>query len=340
MRMTQSKKNRIRRAWLLLSLLAMAAGCSINGKAVSDDADAGVGGDSTDSSTLIDTTDTDVDTDTDSGAEPTETDSEPIHSVCPSLDAYVSYRQGTLDDIEQEASGITWRPDTNMFFIVANLTEHLWEYDGALNTLQRELGLVNMDFDTEGIVYLGNDRFAIATESNTVYVVRIDEETTVVDGAAATTEIYIPAGPPPRYNAGFEGIAYAPGTAGAGILFVVQEYSPMRLLSFPYADSQPPYEERSALDGTLIVSEPWDADTILDGVVTDLAGVAYDTSNETLLMLSQESSRLMRVSPDTGEVRESRALPESSAFEGVSLFDDCRIAVLAEPNFFSLYRPE
>ena len=113
----------------------------------------------------------------------------------------------------------------------------------------------------------------------------------------------------------------------------------MRVLSFEYQFSDLPYETKSVLTGNLQVLEPWDADEVFDGIADDLADIAFDSTNDTLLLLSQESSLLMRVSPDSGAVLESLALTGSRYFEGVTFFDGCRIAVLAEPNFLALYRP-
>ncbi len=289
-----------------------------------------------DTDTVTDTdTDTDADADTDR-----DTDSQTQQQACPSLDRYARGEMLTLSEIPEQASGITWNPKTDTFFIVANLTRQLWQYDGTLSSVVREYTLANMDFDTEGIVYLGRDRYAVTTESNTVYVVEITDSTTVIDGEAETTEVLTVAAAPNTRNAGFEGIAFAPDAADAqsGRMFVCQEYDPMRLAVFDYMFSSPPYSARSALDGDFSVADVLDAEAVLGNMATDLAGVTYDASSNTLILVSQESSRLLRVDPDTGLLVETMDLTGSANFEGITFFGDCQIAVLAEPNQVALYR--
>ena len=111
----------------------------------------------------------------------------------------------------------------------------------------------------------------------------------------------------------------------------------MRVLNFDYVLSEPPYGSRSALDGSLEVREPWDAEIAFAAIATDLAGMTFDGSSETLLVLSQESSVLMRVEPDTGALLEFLSLSGSNSYEGVTLFEDCRLAVMAEPDYVELY---
>ena len=111
----------------------------------------------------------------------------------------------------------------------------------------------------------------------------------------------------------------------------------MRVLQFDHVLGSAPYALKSYADGTLVVDEPWDAEQVLSAEVTDLAGMAYDNVSDTLLILSQESSRILRVNPDTGAILERLDLVGTSTSEGLTFFDDCKLAVAHEPNRVELF---
>jgi uncharacterized protein YjiK len=91
-------------------------------------------------------------------------------------------------------------------------------------------------------------------------------------------------------------------------------------------------------DGTLVVQEPWNALSKLGSVATDLAAVCFDAANSTLLVLSQESSRLLRVVPETGAILDQRDLSGSPQYEGVTLADGGRLVLVSEPNWVEVYQ--
>jgi uncharacterized protein YjiK len=110
---------------------------------------------------------------------------------------------------------------------------------------------------------------------------------------------------------------------------------PIRVLMFERSSSAGTF---SYADGTLVVDEPWDAATELGQVAIDLSSVCFDSASNTLLVLSQESSRLLRVVPETGEVLDQLDLSGSPQYEGVTLADGNRLVLVSEPNFVEIYR--
>jgi uncharacterized protein YjiK len=249
------------------------------------------------------------------------------------LSSYARSQSVTLSEIPAEASGIAYNRDTGTFFVVANRQGAIWEYDQSLQTLLRTIALENLDTDTEGLAYLGDGWLAICAETNLVYVAQVDETTTRISGSDGAVQVYQPCAAPPVTNAGLEGIAYRPPLDGApGRFFACQEHSPMRVLGFDHVLGSEPFELRSYADGTLVVGEPWDAEQALGAEVTDLAGMAYDPISDTLLIVSQESSRILRVDPDTGATLQRLDLTDTSTSEGIALFGDCKLAVVSEPN--------
>jgi uncharacterized protein YjiK len=198
-----------------------------------------------------------------------------------------------------------------------------------------------MDMDTEGVEYLGGGLFAIAAENNQVYVTRLEPTATEISGAPSDALVYQPSGPPPVNNAGFEGVAYRQPRAGApGRFFVCQEYQPMRVVQFDEVADAELLGTRSPDDGSLVVEEPWDAEVVLSGEVSDIAGMVYDENRDGLVIVSQESSVVIRVDPSDGAVTERLPLVDTSTSEGITLLDDCSLAVMSEPNRVQIYAPQ
>jgi uncharacterized protein YjiK len=211
----------------------------------------------------------------------------------------------------------------------------LWEYDRDFSRLLRTLTLERTDSDTEGVEYLGQGKLAVVAENNQVYVVEVSGATTTFDGALGVT--FAPSGTPPVSNSGFEGVAYKrPGETEPGRLYVCQEHQPMRVLRFD-DNARGGGTSFSEADGTLEVVEAWPAESVLAGQVSDLAGMVYDELSDTLLLVSQESSSVLRVEPETGQVLERLALSNTTTSEGVTLFDSCKLAVVSEPNRVQIY---
>jgi uncharacterized protein YjiK len=259
---------------------------------------------------------------------------------CPPLNAYGLKKEVTLSEPNQ-ASGIGWNRDTGSFFVVSNLQGEMWEYDKDFTTALRTITLRNMDMDTEGIEYLQDGWVAISVESNAVYAVRLNEGVTTISASNADqVEVYQPCGSPPVNNKGLEGLAYKqPRDGQKGRIFTCQEGQPMRVLQFDIEIGSPPFTKKSALDGTLQVDEPWNAEEILSSYVTDIAGMTYDETNDNLLIVSQQSSCVIRVNPQTGDVLEKLSLVNTTSSEGIALFDTCQLAVVSEPNRVQIYGP-
>jgi uncharacterized protein YjiK len=244
----------------------------------------------------------------------------------------------TLSGIS-DASGIAWKTETDTFFVVSNGAHALYEYTADFKTRLRTISLDNGPTDTEDVVYLGANRFAVVDESNEVHVVSLSDGATSVNMSAADVERYVVSAPPATVNRGFEGVAFRPGAGAAGQLIVCQEGGvasvPIRVLFF---DRRTSAGTSSYADGTLLVREPWNALSKLGAVATDLAAVTFDVSSSTLLVLSQETSRLLRVVPETGAIIDQRDLSGSPQYEGVTLADGGRLVVVSEPNYVEVYR--
>ena len=262
-----------------------------------------------------------------------------IQTGCPELDTllggYTFTAQGEIDEIGWNLSGITWNPDTASFMAVLDSSRTLFELDTDMSVL-REISLSNVDYsDTEDIAYLGQEAdgtpsYAIVTEEGVVYVGQVpDDDSTAIDLDDWQTLIY---NPDDAGNSGGEGVAYDPDTR---TFWVCKERSPMGVQTFtrPTTDADATYE-----DGSLVVSEAFDAATLLAGYVTDLSSCMFDPRTGRLLMLSQESDYVLDVATD-GTVFGTLDVDDAglSKPEGLTLTTDGGMVIVGEPNQWASY---
>jgi uncharacterized protein YjiK len=262
-----------------------------------------------------------------------------VTSTAKPLDGYVRTSGPlTLSGISN-ASGIAWKSETDTFFIVSNGTHALYEYSADFKTQLRTVLLNNGATDTEDVVYLGSNRFAVVEEENSAYVVTIADGATSASMSAADVEHYVVSAPPATTNRGFEGITFRQGEGTAGQFIVCQEGgvtgTPIRVLFFERHSSAGTF---SYADSTLSVQEPWNALSKLGSVATDLAAICFDAASSTLLVLSQESSRLLRVSLESGAILDQRDLSGSPQYEGLTLASGGRLVLVSEPNYVEIYQ--
>ncbi|WP_439134586.1 SdiA-regulated domain-containing protein [Pseudomaricurvus sp.] len=232
-----------------------------------------------------------------------------------------------LQMMTYNASGLTYNPDTDSLFAVANNPPYIVEMDKQGQEL-RKITLDGFD-DTEGLVFLGNGRYAIIEEDHrSVVIVRIDPETDVLrraEGKSVTFPLT------QKNNKGFEGVAF---DSAAQSLFVVNEQQPREI-----------YRIDGAVDPEALsfsITTPWSMeDNSLDK--SDLSGLHYDHRTGHLLILSDESKALTE-STIEGRAISRLSLSSSRAgfvdgvpqAEGITMDNDGMLYILSEPNL--LYR--
>ncbi len=247
------------------------------------------------------------------------------------------------------ASDIAWKPSTDTFFVVADRVSQFYEYGPDFTKPVRVIELSNPPVDAEGLTYLGltagRDVFAFSTEApdNSVLIFELDPHATSLDFAAAVRRRFEPIGPSIVPNKGLEGVAYRPSDPLNPARFYVCEegdpgQEPIRLVNFDYDLGGPSAE--TYRDGSLVVNEPWRAADKFDPSVADLSGLHYDVDSDTLLVLSDLGSRLLRVAPESGEVFDELLLNRSPQYEGVTLASGGRLVFVSEPNFIEVFSSE
>jgi uncharacterized protein YjiK len=187
------------------------------------------------------------------------------------------------------------------------------------------------------LTYLGQGRFAVATEENEVYVFPLPDDADEVDLSASAVQRYVVAAPPFVANRGFEGVAFALDL-GLGTFFTCQEggdpYVPRSILQFEARADGSEFDFQVDLS----VQEPWSAEQLWSGTMSDLSGLHYDRAAGNLLVLSHESSMLVRVAPQDGSILETMPLPNAPQYEGVTLASPDRLVLVSEPNLVELRR--
>jgi uncharacterized protein YjiK len=269
------------------------------------------------------------------GTDCDDTDPE-VQEGCSPLDDYtLASSEQAIDEISTNLSGIAWNPVTETFMAVLDNMRTLVELDADMAVL-REISLSNVTYrDTEDIAYVGQDTagsstWALVTEDGVVYLGAVpDDGSTTLD--LATWQVITYAGDD-MGNSGGEGVAY---DATSRTFWVCKEKNPMAVWSFdrPVTDADVSYD-----DGSLVVTEAFDADTELAALAGDLASCMFDARTGRLLLLSQQSERVLDVAPDGAVFGVLEVVGAGlSKPEGVTLTFDGDMIIVGEPDQWARY---
>ncbi|MBQ17755.1 MAG: hypothetical protein CMJ65_11585 [Planctomycetaceae bacterium] len=245
-----------------------------------------------------------------------------------------------IQGVSGNASGVTFNRDSGTLFVAINGPPLLVEIDTAGKT-RRIIHLEGFD-DTEGVVYLGKNRFGILEERRRhLCVVRIGKKDRSVKftrlkqvdqtGGRQDKDWYFLVDPKPTRNTGLEGLTY---DRKHRRFFIVKEKYPVKVLQVALA------KKRNAPP---VVSQPWDA---ANGSLqlSDLSGVHYHAATRQLLILSHESRSVVqcaldgrvqhRLSLATGSAGLSRDVPQA---EGITLDEQQTLYIISEPNLLYVF---
>lgn len=251
----------------------------------------------------------------------------PLQASIPSLNLQeysISQPPVALSGVYDNASGLTYNPDTNTLFAAINNPEAIVELDTQGNTL-RHISLEGFE-DTEAITYLGNGKYAIAEErKRRIIIIDITSSTSTILRAEQRSMALPRTG---KKNNGFEGIASDPNS---GALYISSEKSPREL-----------YQLEGFVDNTshLSVSKLWDLEEEPLGN-DDISGLYFDSQFGHILMLSDESQQLVEANLKGEKISQldlsgksaglTNAIPQA---EGITLGADNTLYILSEPNLF------
>ncbi|SHI49609.1 Uncharacterized protein YjiK [Cycloclasticus pugetii] len=225
--------------------------------------------------------------------------------------------------VKDNASGLTYNSNTNTLFAVVNNPETLLELtkDGELI---RRIDLIGFE-DTEGVMHLGGERYAVVEErKRTLVMFDINSQTKVVNRAGLKSlQLAITS----AKNKGFEGLSY---NQDSGDLFIINEKTPRQLIKLSgFVESS-----------DIAISTPFSLEKTSFGG-DDYSGVHYDDQTGHLILLSDESRQMVEVNKEGIEIsrldlsRGSAGLHDDvPQAEGITMDKDGDIYVISEPNLF------
>lgn len=222
----------------------------------------------------------------------------------------------SLSYVSADLSGITYVPDTNTFFMIQNSGGRIWEADTAFNRI-RTISFSGFG-DTEDIVYLGNNEFGIVIESSVLYIGTISPSATSLSRNDFQRVTFDSIGG----NSGYEGIAFDPNS---NTFWSVKEKSPRKIVKFQ--------RPAGSSDITISPEVPFSAQ---DLPASDLSAIHFDSRTGNLLILSDESHKVMEVTQD-GTVLSQLSMSDSSQHEGLALDSSFDMLITSEPNRYRRY---
>lgn len=222
-----------------------------------------------------------------------------------------------VEGIRDNLSGVTFHPGRKELYGVVNNPPFLvrMNLEGKIKD-RKHLGGLG---DAEGITYVKDNIFVAADEYSCELVfmeVVIDDDDRMKVSYPRESILV----EKKRWNNnGIEGVAY---DAEGKRFFAVKEKNPPRLYSIAW-------EEGEDKPGEVEVIMEFSEETV---DLSDVSGCFYDEKTGHLLVLSDENSCLVELTPE-GELIGSLEVPAFQP-EGVTMGGDRKIYILGEPNKF------
>jgi len=223
-----------------------------------------------------------------------------------------------------DLSGITWNKENNRLYMIENSDGTIWVSDYSFNLIRTIDG--GSFGDTEDMVHLNGNEFAIVTEAGELFIGIIPD---------GDSDIYINPNDFQKItfdyhegNSGAEGVAYDPESQ---IFYIVKEKNPMRFFQF----------QRPATSSDTVITPdiPFDAEYKFSGIMDDLSSITYDDRTNRTLILSDDSHRLIDVNPTTGNIHGMLNVYDMEQPEGICFYNDnYDFVIVGEPNFYTTYR--
>ena len=231
-----------------------------------------------------------------------------------------------IGGVSQNASGLAYHPGRDSLFVVLDAPQRIVEL-GLDGSFKRKINLNKFD-DTEGITWLGKNRFAVAEEARgNIVIVELEPKDGGVSWKKAEklrTDIKV------NLTNGLEGIAYDPM---AKRYFVAREKRTPAVFKII-----PPKPESDTPPTSILMS-------LAGRGLRDISGLHYDAKQERLLILSHESACI--VEANKYGIEKSRLLLRGGnsglsrtifKAEGVALDKHDTLYVISEPNLLYVFK--
>ena len=202
--------------------------------------------------------------------------------------------------IYDDLSGVTINSNSNTLFMIENDEGTIWQLDTNINHMQTILG--GQFGDEEDIVYLNNTDYAIVTEEGDLYIGNLDFSDNDIDPNNFQKITFSEH----NGNSGSEGVAY---DSLNQTFYIVKEKEPMAFYTF----HRPNHEN----DTTISVQIPFDAEIEFSGIMDDLSSISFDYRTNRVLIVSDESQKIIDVEPSNGLILGQMNLSGMDQAEGI-----------------------
>jgi uncharacterized protein YjiK len=243
----------------------------------------------------------------------------------------------SLKEIPSNASGITWNPYLNEYWIIQNNAAILYRYDRNFYYLGQLKKVGNMGNDTEGISVIDKNQWVVVTEDNQSH--HIYRHKKALEHSVFYSDLDLKIAPIlPRKNKSLEGVAFRKeGLNRNPRIYTGQEGSARYLdakMRVFYYDLP---KNRILKDHSPFIQEPFNAESMFLDHIRDISGMTFDPTGQTLIIVSQESHKAIQINPDTGEVLSQLPLSGAPAYEGVTFGPNGELVFVSERNFIQIY---
>jgi len=223
--------------------------------------------------------------------------------------------------IDNDLSGVTLNNNTNNLYMIEDDNGMIWESDIDFNYIRTIIGA---EFgDAEDIIYLNNDEYAIVTEEGKLFIGYLYYGENNID----INNFQIITFSDHEGNDGAEGVTY---DSLSQIFYIVKEKEPMEF----YVFQRPNHGN----DTTITVEIPFDAEIEFSGIISDLSSIAFDYRTNRVLIVSDESQKIIDVNPSNGMVLGEIILSGMEQPEGLCFINDNHdLLIVGEPNYYTIY---
>jgi len=249
-----------------------------------------------------------------------------------------------LKEIRNNLSGITWDPYNNEYFAIQNNSAIIYRYDRHFNYLGKMKKKGRINNDTEGISFYDGSHLLVATEANVAHKVKFVLYKLDKQYYYPVQNFALPRNPNIK-NKGLEGIAFRPSSdKRKELIYAAQEgtgrhkNAKMRIYSFSsLSDINRQKDMLHFDDDKSKVNEPFNAEIAFRGIITDISGMTFDPTGDTLIIVSQESSKAIQVNPSSGKVLSQLKLSGAPSYEGVTIGPLGELVFVSEKNWIQIY---
>ena len=205
--------------------------------------------------------------------------------------------------------------------MIENNEGKIWELDTNFNHIRTILG--GQFGDEEDIVYLNNDDYAIVTEEGDLYIGKLNFSDNDIDPSDFQKITFNQH----NGNSGSEGVAY---DSLSQTFYIVKEKDPMAFYTF----NRPDHDN----DTTISVQIPFDAENEFSGIMADLSSISFDYRTNRVLIVSDESQKVIDVEPSNGLILSQINLSGMDQAEGICFLNhNYDLLIVGEPNYYTVY---